>query len=673
MMGTSANAPRSISMASVNSEGSTETASEQPEFGTLTQNVVSFKHSLAKFRKALDLGQSSEELDDTMQVAVHDRTKEVLTILKCMFEKYPALRSQELIAAAGNFVREAKGISFYSCENLAPDAEPGVMTAIVHGLADDRKAEEETAACLEVDGLLMRLEQGVDFALQHAKLWSKYAKDLMMYVEKRAHLEIEFNKNLKKLAMTVRPLINEEPLNTQRAEHERTRKYLKETWYKELAKMQKVFSNLQRVHHSYIKTQQDWDQFHEDCLEQSMQGGKYERKKALEEEAMQKLCYVSLFESYIQAVEAEVAYKTAISQANDSHAQMLKVKADILKSIREQMKKSDKVLQAVTVDYFQIEQALTKALPVQFRSFSESSQLYEPGSQYMEFVKRLSIPLVSPMQEPFSFEPYSKTAHKLLELERKSTDSVKCDDVYRVKGTCNMKVMQGASFGSDTDSIASSQSNKSHEPSPTRKCKVKCHWKCLDHMIIMCEAKVPPVEQAANLDVPLALTKCIEAIEAHGKFEKGIYRISGVTSTVKKVITQLKEHPNLVDLSETLPRVVSDVLKLFLREYPEPILPFSMYDDFIRGGRSTCANVLYTLAKIELKTPLTKPLQTACRAVMQTKRTKMYFQEVTSDEEQSYLLLPDDLAGSSGLSLETSHRVFEGSLKDYQGLEGVCI
>ena len=62
----------------------------------------------------------------------------------------------------------------------------------------------------QIDGMLLAMEQGVDFALQHAKLWSKYAKDLMMYVEKRAHLEIEYNKNLSKLAMTVRPLINEE-------------------------------------------------------------------------------------------------------------------------------------------------------------------------------------------------------------------------------------------------------------------------------------------------------------------------------------------------------------------------------------------------------------------------------------------------------------------------------
>jgi hypothetical protein len=62
----------------------------------------------------------------------------------------------------------------------------------------------------QIDGVLLLLEQGVDFALQHAKLWSKYAKDVMMYVEKRAHIEMEYTKSLSKLAMTVRPLISEE-------------------------------------------------------------------------------------------------------------------------------------------------------------------------------------------------------------------------------------------------------------------------------------------------------------------------------------------------------------------------------------------------------------------------------------------------------------------------------
>lgn len=40
----------------------------------------------------------------------------------------------------------------------------------------------------DVDARLMRLNEGVECALRRAKVWSKYAKDVMSYVEKRAQL-----------------------------------------------------------------------------------------------------------------------------------------------------------------------------------------------------------------------------------------------------------------------------------------------------------------------------------------------------------------------------------------------------------------------------------------------------------------------------------------------------
>ena len=40
----------------------------------------------------------------------------------------------------------------------------------------------------ELDGVLLKLESGMDVALQRAKVWSKYAKDIIIYIEKRASL-----------------------------------------------------------------------------------------------------------------------------------------------------------------------------------------------------------------------------------------------------------------------------------------------------------------------------------------------------------------------------------------------------------------------------------------------------------------------------------------------------
>jgi hypothetical protein len=44
---------------------------------------------------------------------------------------------------------------------------------------------------------------------------------------------------------------------------------------------------------------------------------------------------------------------------------------------------------------------------------------------------------------------------------------------------------------------------------------------------------------------------------------------------------------------------------------------------------------------------------------------------MASDDELPYFLLPDDLTGSKHIPHEAMPKVFEGSLKDYQGLEGV--
>jgi hypothetical protein len=46
---------------------------------------------------------------------------------------------------------------------------------------------------------------------------------------------------------------------------------------------------------------------------------------------------------------------------------------------------------------------------------------------------------------------------------------------------------------------------------------------------------------------------------------------------------------------------------------------------------------------------------------------------MASDDELPYFLLPDDLTGRKNIPHEKLPKVFEGSLKDYQGLEGVRI
>jgi hypothetical protein len=123
-----------------------------------------------------------------------------------------------------------------SCENIPSDAENGVLSADQQGTAttnsnstsksesvssviypagssSDQPQQQQHLTGLQMDAVLLQLEQGVEVALHRAKLWSKYAKDIMTYVEKRCNLEIEFAKNVAKLAQTMRSALKEEVKN----------------------------------------------------------------------------------------------------------------------------------------------------------------------------------------------------------------------------------------------------------------------------------------------------------------------------------------------------------------------------------------------------------------------------------------------------------------------------
>ena len=91
-----------------------------------------------------------------------------------------------------------------------------LVNRLLHHLFDTGEVIEEELSSNEVispdkiDSLLMHHDCGVDLALQRAKIWSKYAKDVINYVEKRIAMQLDLAKNLTKLVQTSRPQLQEE-------------------------------------------------------------------------------------------------------------------------------------------------------------------------------------------------------------------------------------------------------------------------------------------------------------------------------------------------------------------------------------------------------------------------------------------------------------------------------
>lgn len=111
-----------------------------------------------------------------------------------------------------------------------------------------------------------------------------------------------------------------------------------------------------------------------------------------------------------------------------------------------------------------------------------------------------------------------------------------------------------------------------------------------------------------NVEVPPIMVKCCEAIERHGISNQGVYRVSGTMRKIHALRAHLdkglsasrigcdflisSERTDLdsVDLdgqewaSENEISNVTSVMKMWLRELPEPLLTYGLHQGFIEAA-----------------------------------------------------------------------------------------
>uniref|UniRef100_A0A8C8ST84 Rho GTPase activating protein 27 n=1 Tax=Pelusios castaneus TaxID=367368 RepID=A0A8C8ST84_9SAUR len=83
--------------------------------------------------------------------------------------------------------------------------------------------------------------------------------------------------------------------------------------------------------------------------------------------------------------------------------------------------------------------------------------------------------------------------------------------------------------------------------------------------------------------VPRFVQQCIQMVEHRGLDIDGLYRISGNLATVQKLRYKV-DHEERLDLDDGRwedVHVITGALKLFFRELPDPLFPFSYFDKFI--------------------------------------------------------------------------------------------
>ncbi|KAM8894379.1 unconventional myosin-IXAa isoform 3-T4 [Spinachia spinachia] len=126
-------------------------------------------------------------------------------------------------------------------------------------------------------------------------------------------------------------------------------------------------------------------------------------------------------------------------------------------------------------------------------------------------------------------------------------------------------------------------------------CRYACHRKCCQKTTNKCSKKFDPelssrqfgveVSRLTNDErtVPLVVEKLINYIEMHGLYTEGIYRKPGSNNKIKELKQGLDTDVDSMNLDDYNIHVIASVFKQWLRDLPNPLMTFELYEEFLRA------------------------------------------------------------------------------------------
>lgn len=130
-------------------------------------------------------------------------------------------------------------------------------------------------------------------------------------------------------------------------------------------------------------------------------------------------------------------------------------------------------------------------------------------------------------------------------------------------------------------------------------CGVVAHRSCSANGLGPCCTKGPTLpwtvfgsplcSQLNDLPAPLLVLRCTQQIESRASQDPSLdlyklYRTTVPANTIAELRKQINEDVANTDLTEYEPAVIASILKKFLRELPDPVIPVQWYDKFIEAS-----------------------------------------------------------------------------------------
>ncbi|XP_064312984.1 unconventional myosin-IXa isoform X6 [Phalacrocorax carbo] len=231
--------------------------------------------------------------------------------------------------------------------------------------------------------------------------------------------------------------------------------------------------------------------------------------------------------------------------------------------------------------YALFEQILEKTMRLEQRDWSESP--------VKVWVNTFKVFLDEYMTE---YKPLDYTAVKVPKTERKKRRKKEVDVVEEHNG----HIFKATQYSIPTYcEYCSSLIWIMDRASVCKLCKYACHKKCCLKTTTKCSKKYDPELSSRQFGVelsrltseeravPVLVEKLINYIEMHGLYTEGIYRKSGSTNKIKELRQGLDTDIDNVNLDDYNIHVIASVFKQWLRDLPNPLMTFELYEEFLRA------------------------------------------------------------------------------------------
>ncbi|KAM6437171.1 SH3 domain-binding protein 1 [Liasis olivaceus] len=90
--------------------------------------------------------------------------------------------------------------------------------------------------------------------------------------------------------------------------------------------------------------------------------------------------------------------------------------------------------------------------------------------------------------------------------------------------------------------------------------------------------------KASGREIALPIEACVMMLLTTGMQEEGLFRLAAGASMLKKLKYCLDSGSNILDEFYEDPHAVAGALKCYLRELPQPLMTFELYDDWLRAA-----------------------------------------------------------------------------------------